>query len=242
MLFLSVIFLQLILFAGLLFFLRNTLTQNVTKATAHLTELYQEYTTREENAKKRLEEAETFYDQTVLKAKTDAEKKSVQILKETHETHETLLREARMQSDDILVRANKARETLLNEIEQKVQEKAMDQACDWVQHMLPPELSRGMHGKWLEELSDHGLEDLERLNFPEDLEKAQVVSAYALSAAQKELLQKKLKDKLHRSIRLEERVDPELIAGFKITLGSAVIDGSLKSKLKSMAQHAKRAG
>lgn len=240
MLFLSLVFLQLVLFVILLFFLRSVLTRNITTATAHLTELNQEYSQKEEAAKKHVEEAKEFYDQTVLKAKTDVEKQTVQILKEANETQEGLLREARKQSEEILAQANKARDTLLKEVEQKIGEKAMEQACEWVQHMLPQELSKSMHAQWLEELSAHGLEDLGRLNFPGELHEAQVVSAYALSADQRELLQKELKDKLKRNIRLNERVDPKLIAGFTIYLGSAVIDGSLKFKIKEMAKHAQR--
>ncbi len=44
---------------------------------------------------------------------------------------------------------------------------------------------------------------------------------------------------MHREVPVLEEVHPELIAGLKITLGSLVIDGSLKYKIKEVSKDVK---
>ncbi len=240
MLFLSLVFLQIVIFAILLLILRVYLSRSVTSATAHLNELAEDYTQKLEDSKKRLQEADRYYDQTILKAKVDAEKTKVQILKEAHTNQEVLLAQARKQSDELVEQANQTKEAILKELDRKVEERSIDKACELLQEILPQEVSKDMHGRWLEDLSKQGLEELARLNLSDDVHEARVVSAYALNQDQKTILHKKMKEKLHREIRLNEEVDPRLIAGFKITLGSVIIDGSLKFKIKAIAKHAKR--
>ena len=73
MLFLLLVLLQLALFVGLIFFIRVVLARHLTSATTHLNQLNQDYTQKEEHAKKRMEDAERYYDETFVKAKTAAE-------------------------------------------------------------------------------------------------------------------------------------------------------------------------
>jgi F0F1-type ATP synthase delta subunit len=52
------------------------------------------------------------------------------------------------------------------------------------------------------------------------------------------LLQRRLKEKLGREIRLSESTDERLVAGLTITLGSLILDGSLASKVREAARQA----
>jgi F-type H+-transporting ATPase subunit delta len=60
---------------------------------------------------------------------------------------------------------------------------------------------------------------------------AEVVSARALSAEETAELRRVLKDKLGREPRLTSHVDPQLLGGLKVKLGSRMIDTSLRTKL-----------
>ena len=238
MLFLWLVLLQLVLFGGLVMFLKVIVSKNITKATTQLHELNQDYTQKIEEAKKHSQEADRYYDEMILKAKLDAEKTKVQILKEAHEGQEFILKQTRKHSEDILEQGQKAKDTLLEEMDAKIEERAVRRACEILQQILPGEVSKEAHDHWVNEMFKHGLGALERLNFPESLKEAEVISAHALSAEQKAHLGKKLKDKLGRSLSLNEKIDPSLVAGFKVTLGSVEIDGSLAFKIKETAKHA----
>jgi F-type H+-transporting ATPase subunit delta len=60
---------------------------------------------------------------------------------------------------------------------------------------------------------------------------AEVVSAQPLKAEQRTALAGTLKDALKRDVRIAERVDPTLLGGLIVKVGSRQIDSSLKSKL-----------
>jgi F-type H+-transporting ATPase subunit delta len=60
---------------------------------------------------------------------------------------------------------------------------------------------------------------------------AQVTSARALSDAETEELKGILKSKLGRDARLQAKVDPSLLGGLVVKVGSRMIDSSLRTKL-----------
>lgn len=242
MLFLWLILLQIVIFGVLVLFLRVILTRNVSNATSHLNELNEECSQKLDEAKKKLESAEQHYNETVLNAKMDAEKAKAMILKETQEAKDAVLNDARRESQDILDKAHKSGEALFREFDEKLEKKSMEAACDVVKKILPELITKELHQKWVEELFKHGLNELERLHLPEGLNEAEVISAYKLEPEQRLALQKKIREKFSRELRFREEVDPGLIAGLRVKLGSVVIDGSMKFKIEEMARHAKHAG
>jgi F-type H+-transporting ATPase subunit delta len=63
---------------------------------------------------------------------------------------------------------------------------------------------------------------------------AQVISARALSDAETIELKAALKSKLGRDPRLETKVDPTLLGGLVVKVGSRMIDSSLRTKLNGI--------
>ena len=63
---------------------------------------------------------------------------------------------------------------------------------------------------------------------------AQVTSARALSQAETDELKQLLKNKLGREPKLELTVDPSLLGGLRLKLGSRMIDSSLRTKLEGL--------
>lgn len=70
---------------------------------------------------------------------------------------------------------------------------------------------------------------------------ASVVSAKPLSPAQRAALQAALKSSVKRDIRMTESVDPSLLGGLVVKVGSRQIDSSLKSKLARLERAMKGA-
>jgi F-type H+-transporting ATPase subunit delta len=63
---------------------------------------------------------------------------------------------------------------------------------------------------------------------------AQVTSARPLSTAETDELKHVLKSRLGREPRLEVTVDPSLLGGLRLKLGSRMIDSSLRTKLEGL--------
>ena len=65
---------------------------------------------------------------------------------------------------------------------------------------------------------------------------AEVTSAHALSEEQLETLRQKLTAREGRTVKLKPSVDPDLLGGLVVTIGSQRIDGSIRTRLNSLAQ------
>jgi F-type H+-transporting ATPase subunit delta len=63
---------------------------------------------------------------------------------------------------------------------------------------------------------------------------AEITSAHELSAAETAELRRVLKDKLGREPRLTAHVDPKLLGGLVLKVGSRMIDSSLRAKLDGL--------
>ena len=71
---------------------------------------------------------------------------------------------------------------------------------------------------------------------------ADVTSAVPLSKAQLTALATTLKAKIGKTVTLNEHVDPSLIGGLQVKVGSQMIDSSLKTKLTAMKIAMKEVG
>ncbi len=71
---------------------------------------------------------------------------------------------------------------------------------------------------------------------------AEVTSAAPLSGAQLKSLAETLKKKIGKTVTLNEHVDPSLIGGLVVKVGSRMIDSSLKTKLTAMKIAMKEVG
>ena len=64
---------------------------------------------------------------------------------------------------------------------------------------------------------------------------AQVTTAHPLEADQIEALKAKLKAEYERDVALELSVDPAILGGLVVKVGSRQVDGSIRTKLNSLA-------
>jgi len=71
---------------------------------------------------------------------------------------------------------------------------------------------------------------------------AKVTSAHALSEPQLEKLKATLKAKLGQDVAVDAMVDPEILGGLVVKVGSRMIDGSLRTKLQTLQIAMKEAG
>jgi len=70
---------------------------------------------------------------------------------------------------------------------------------------------------------------------------AEVVTAIAMTTLQADALAHALRESLGREPRIETRIDPTILGGFRVKIGSRLYDASLKSKLDSLKFTLKRA-
>lgn len=65
---------------------------------------------------------------------------------------------------------------------------------------------------------------------------AEVTTAHALGADQVEALRQKLEAREGRNVKIRTSIDPDLLGGLVVTIGSKRIDSSIRTRLNSLAQ------
>ena len=240
--FLPFLLLQVGIFLGLAFLLRLLFLKHLTGATTHLQSLSAEYTRRHEELKQRLEQSDQQYREQMLRAKTESEQLVVSAKQEADVSKGRAMEEARLESERIVQQALESRDSLRKELEQALETRAIARACELLQQVLSGPLREQIQSHWLDDLLRNGLSHLEQRPMQEAIEEVRVVSAFPLTVEQRRLLQDQLKKTLDREVPLKETMDAQLIAGFVLTLGSVVFDGSLASKLQQAARDAQRPG
>ncbi|MET0238786.1 MAG: F0F1 ATP synthase subunit delta [Sphingobium sp.] len=66
--------------------------------------------------------------------------------------------------------------------------------------------------------------------------RAEVTSAFPLTSEQVDSLAAKLRTRVGREVSLETRVDPAIMGGLVVKIGSQMIDSSIRTRLNSLAQ------
>jgi F0F1-type ATP synthase membrane subunit b/b' len=208
----------------------------VSSATSHLDNLAGEYAQKEEAIKKQYEEAKRQSLEILENAKKDAQQKKEDILKQAQEEKNKILAEAQAKAEEMIQQADNARLALLGELNQKIDEKAVLKAFQLLQAALPENIRTDIHERWVEDLITNSFEQLNRLKVPEGIKEIKVVTAFALSQKQRTALASKIKEKLGYEVTLIEENDPSLIAGLVVSIGSLLLDGSLRFKIQEIAR------
>ncbi len=236
MLIVSLIVLQLIIFIVLIFVFSKIMTQKVSLSTKHFDEMSQDYDEKARRIDEQLQEANLKAQEIVSGAQNEAEKIKSDTIKQTEEEKDKIIRAARTQAEEIIQQADKSRNQLLSEIEERIAKEAINRACDLCHDTLPEEFRKLVHDQWVEDLIENGFSRAERLRLPEGTVGVKIVSAFTLGDEQRKKISKKLKDTFGHEITIEEQIDPKIVAGLVINVGSLVLDGSLKNKIKEKAR------
>lgn len=239
--FLFFLILEMVIFVVFVMVLRMIFAKKLTEATAHLQGLSAEYSRRQEDVKQRLEESERQYKEQMARAKTEAEQLVGQARQEADASKSKLLDEAHKESERIVQQAMQSRDAIRKELEQQMEARALERACELIQEVLPGQIRQEIQAHWVDELLRNGLAQLEQVKTQEEIAEARVVSAFPLNPEQRKLLRERLKEKFRRELAIHEEANPQLVAGLTITLGSLVLDGSLASKVQQAARHAQNA-
>jgi len=232
-----VVFLIVILgiFWILIIVLRQILTRNITSATQHLDELAKDYLAKQAEVEKKLKEAETIYEEKIRRAQEEVERIKAEAKKAVEEERKRIIQEAREKSQQLIQQGEKARENLILDLHRRIDIEATQKASIILEKVLPQNLRLLIHNHLVEELLAKTKKQLNSLQLPSSNEGVKVISAFSFNDEQRKSLLDNLKEKLGIDSFKEEE-DSSLIAGFLITVGSTVLDGSLKWLIKEEAK------
>jgi F0F1-type ATP synthase membrane subunit b/b' len=223
----AMIFLLVVFFGAMTYVLTKFLRRDVVNATEHLDKQALEYAQKEEAVKKQLEDARRQSLELVANAQKDGQLQRDMIMKQAEQEKSVIIGEAHKRVEEMIKEADNARLALLAELNHKIEDRAMVRAQELLAQVLPESVRRQLHELWVKNLIEASLESVDRLKIPAGTTEVTIVSAFSLSDQQKKALLLKLKEKLGFEVSLKEEADPDLIAGFVVTVGTLHLDGSL---------------
>jgi F0F1-type ATP synthase delta subunit len=197
--------------------------------------LSRDYVSKKEEASQLIEKAQKDAKVIAARQTQEAEESKEKIVKEAQELRENILKEANKRGVEITEKAERNAEFFRKELDQKVDERAKEKVLDLIQQTVPQKFLKDIHNGLMDE-SDKEELNFKHLKLSEEIKEAEIVSAFSLTDKQKEGIKQKLKGRVGSDIVLKAQTDAGLIAGFVITIGSVVIDASLKYKIQKAMQ------
>jgi len=235
MLWIYLIVLQIFFFIGLLFFLRYVLTRNISKATGHLHDLSKDFISKEEEANRLLQKARSEAKVVLAREAQAGEEAREKMVQEAQAQRDQIIREANQRSAEITEKAERNAEFVRVQLQQKIDERAKSMVRELIHQVIPQDFLRETHERWLS-TAEKGELDLRHLKLADTIKEVKIFSAFPLTDKQRDDLAKKLTKKVGNAVAVADEVDPLLLAGYMIKIGSVVVDASLRYKIEKAMQ------
>lgn len=237
MFFWFLLFFIILVFVVLVAILKKILTGNVITATQHLEQLSQSYLKKQDEVKKRLEEAKQISQKRLAETREEVEKIKIDALIEVNRQKDEILETARKQGEEKMRQGEKARENLIMDMEKNIKIKAIGITSELIKNALSDEVKKIIHVNLVDKFINHGLGKLKRLQAEKDLEGVKILSAFELREKEYELIINELSSILTEGTKFDKEVSEDLIGGLVIKIGSLVIDASFKWDLQEQTKN-----
>jgi len=168
------------------------------------------------------------------------EKKMRQELEEqTNKQKEEMITKARAEAEEIITKAQNAREQIRRDVEKNMEIKIVDYAAAMTSEILSDKVKQALDKYLISEFIDKLTKvDMSRIGM--DIKVADVVSATTIPDPTLVEIAKVFKDKLNRDIKLNPKIDPQVLGGIILMFESLQLDGSLQNTLKESANALKQ--
>ena len=199
--------------------------------------------------KERANKAKALVDQERMlsKEKLALTQKNQEMIKEAREKVKQILQEGRKisraeqekilarvdnESREILARAKERAEILVKEKEKEEEKEILNRTREAIKEVLPTVFSNHLHRLYLQQ-SISQLEALDWSAIQPETSLVAIASAFPLTEKEYHQIQFLIKKHLKKP-KFREKVDPDLLAGFKITISHFILDASLAGKLNEV--------
>lgn len=222
---------QAVVFAIMVIGIRQLLLNDTVKATRRLRDAEGELVKKEEAVRKRVEEHEADYRRKTAESQEALARAREAMEKELAKSRESMVEEAKKERDRIVDEAVRNKEKVRQELAREAEVRALEHAGRIYEMVFSADLGRKLDYAFLEELL-MALEEMDASSITVDAPAIEVEGGHPLDEAHKKRIQDIVARKFDISLGVHESVNPELIAGVKIKLGSLEIDGSLRSRFR----------
>jgi len=194
---------------------------------------------KEEGIRLQIQEHEKEFLRKKEEREKEIERERDESKKQMDRLREQMLADARADGDRIIQQAKKSEDRLREKIEQDMEEKAVDYGAQLFNLVFSENITEELNRQFMNELLD-ALDQIDSSTIAVDSTDAEFTLSHPMDPKQKERLEKLLTEKFGADIRVNEKVEEDLLAGMIFKLGSLEIDGSLLNRCREAAAEMKR--
>jgi len=217
--------------AILIIVIKRLLMNDTMQAVKRIQAVEAEVRKKEESIRQEIKEHEKAFAKQKIEAEEILQKHKTQTEKELTRTREQMLTEAKQEADRVMEQARKGEQKLRQKIENEMEQKAVGYGGEIFKLVFGNRVDAELNKQFIEELLD-ALGDIDGGSITIDSSEGEVMTSQAMDADQKRRLEELLGSTFGTTIKLSERIDPGLLSGLILKLGSLEIDGSLRNRFQ----------
>jgi len=230
---------QLVVFVVIVVVLRKLLLSDTMNAVRRMKSAESDLAKKEDSMRQKME----AHEQELLKKKGEAEEE-IQRQREAQEQDLARLRdrmkaEAKAEADKIISEAQLNKEKLRDQLMRETTGKAVDYAGELFKLVIGKTVTEKLNVAFVDELVT-ALGEVDGTSVHVEANEAEFIASHKLDVDQKAKLEHLLAEKFDVKLKIEEKIDPTIIAGLIIKLGSLEIDGSLLNRYKEGVEQIKK--
>jgi F0F1-type ATP synthase delta subunit len=152
---------------------------------------------------------------------------------------ERVVGEAKAQSDKIISEAQLNKDKIREQVVREMDEKTVGFAGELFTLVISKGVNEKLNEAFIDELIT-ALGEVDEASIHVEAEEAEFIASHPIIPEQKARLEQLLHDKFDVSLRINEKIQQDLLAGLIIKLGSLEIDGSLLNRYREAVSQIKK--
>jgi len=228
-----------VVLGAIVFGIHRLLQIDTLKAVARIQQVEAEVRKKEEGIRREIEEHEKEFARKKAEAEDALQKQKEASEKEVGVLRDQVLGEARKESERILSTAKRNEEKLRQQVLQEMEGKAVDYGTQVFKLVFSEKVTESLNKQFIDELLD-ALQEVDGSSITVDTSDVQFTTSQPMDPEQKGRLEKLLQEKFNVQIKVEEKINKDLMAGIIFKLGSLEIDGSLLNRFHEAAAEVKK--
>ncbi|NQT92819.1 MAG: F0F1 ATP synthase subunit delta [Lentisphaerae bacterium] len=236
---LPIVITHVIILVVVIIVIKRLLIGDSMNAVNRLKQVEVEIRKKEEGIRREIDEHEKEFMRKKMEAEEEFQKRREESEKELSRTRDQVIGESRAEAERMLDQARKGEEKLRQQIAQDMEEKAVDYGGQVFKLVFSERINEELNKQFVGELLD-ALDEVDGGSITVDTSEVEFIASHPLDPAQKTRLEQLLLEKFGEPIRVDERIQDDLLAGLVMKLGSLEIDGSLLNRYREAVDEVKK--
>lgn len=225
----QLLIINVLIFAGLILFLRFIFSRGLNTAVSKLNQLQEENSARESQLNQELRRAQEESEAQIKRGKEEVEAIIEEAKKEGMVSRLKTEEEARSQAEKIILQAKEEAKKFREGAQKDIENQALGFAVELIKNTFTGENNTLAHKQFVDEV----IEEIARIpkdKFSSSADTVKIISALPLDGPARDSLKRILSGKLG-AFDTKEETDNSLICGLVVEMRGLVVDGSLRNRL-----------